>query len=166
MLFRSKVIDSSYVIMQKLPSVKEQEIKFLHHDPQNIVINGVSLGEDEFKAGSIGIGIVDAKGETTTIDPKYVSFKDGVVTINKDAVAWMDAGTYNIAFVFDDPNKTVSYEDVTLVIKGIATAEKPPKPEKPDDSTNGGEDSGDSTTTGGNGTDNNGSTEDGKTLAV
>lgn len=78
----------------------------------------------------------------------------------------MDAGTYNIAFVFDDPNKTVSYEDVTLVIKGIATAEKPPKPEKPDDSTNGGEDSGDSTTTGGNGTDNNGSTEDGKTLAV
>lgn len=47
--------------MQKLPSVKEQEIKFLHHDPQNIVINGVSLGEDEFKAGSIGIGIVDAK---------------------------------------------------------------------------------------------------------
>ena len=91
-----KVIDSSYVIMQKLPSVKEQEIKFLHHDPQNIVINGVSLGEDEFKAGSIGIGIVDAKGETTTIDPKYVSFKDGVVTINKDAVAWMDAGTYNI----------------------------------------------------------------------
>ncbi len=161
-----KVIDSSYVIMQKLPSVKEQVIKFLHHDPQNIVINGVSLGEDEFKAGSIGIGIVDAKGETTTIDPKYVSFKDGVVTINKDAVAWMDAGTYNIAFVFDDPNKTVSYKDVTLVIKGMATAEKPVKPDKPDDSSNGENNSGDSTTTGGNGTDNGGSAEDGKTLAV
>lgn len=158
-----KVIDSSYVIMQKLPSVKEQEIKFLHHDPQNIVINGVSLGEDEYKAGSIGIGIVDAKGETTTIDPKYVSFKDGVVTINKDAIAWMDAGTYNIAFVFDDPNKTVSYEDVTLVIKGIATA---PKPEKPSEPSDGGDNSGGSTATGGDGKDTSGNTGDEKTLAV
>ena len=149
-----KVIDSSYIIMQKLPSVKQQEIKFLHHDPQNIVISGVSLGEDEFKAGSIGIGIVDSKGETTTIDPKYVSFKDGVITINKDAVAWMDAGTYNIAFVFDDPNKTVSYEDVTLVIKGMATAQKP------DDSASGGNNSG------GNGTDGSGSTGDETTVAV
>ena len=78
----------------------------------------------------------------------------------------MDAGTYNIAFVFDDPNKTVSYEDVTLVIKGMATAEKPVKPDKPDDSSNGENNSGDSTTTGGNGTDNGGSAEDGKTLAV
>ena len=158
-----KVIDSSYVIMQKLPSVKEQEIKFLHHDPQNIVINGVSLGEDEYKAGSIGIGIVDAKGETTTIDPKYVSFKDGVVTINKDAIAWMDAGTYNIAFVFDDPNKTVSYEDVTLVIKGIATA---PKPEKPSEPSDGGDNSGGSTATDGDGKDTSGNTGDEKTLAV
>lgn len=158
-----KVIDSSYVIMQKLPSVKGQEIKFLHHDPQNIVINGVSLGEDEYKAGSIGIGIVDAKGETTTIDPKYVSFKDGVVTINKDAVAWMDAGTYNIAFVFDDPNKTVSYEDVTLVIKGIATA---PKPEKPSEPSDGGDNSGGSTATDGDGKDTSGNTGDEKTLAV
>lgn len=158
-----KVIDSSYVIMQKLPSVKEQEIKFLHHDPQNIVINGVSLGEDEYKAGSIGIGIVDAKGETTTIDPKYVSFKDGVVTINKDAIAWMDAGTYNIAFVFDDPNKTVSYEDVTLVIKGIATA---PKPEKPSEPSDGGDNSGGSTATDGDGKDTSGNTGDEKTLSV
>ena len=76
---------------------------------------------------------------------------------------WMQV---HIIFVFDDPNKTVSYEDVTLVIKGIATAEKPKEPEKPDDSANGGNNSGDSTATGGNGTDNSGSTGDGKTLAV
>ncbi len=114
-----EVRDELYVISQKLPSVKEQNILYLHHDPQNVVIEDVSLGEDEYQASSMGIAIVNEKAEPVTIDPSNVTYSDGKLIINKKVFEKFDAGTYNIAFVFDDPNKTVDYESVTLVIKGI-----------------------------------------------
>lgn len=123
-----EVRDDSYVISQKLPSVEEQKITYYHHDPQPVIIKGVSLGEDEYKAGSMGIAILDKNAEQTVIDPSYVTYEDGVVTIDKKAFAGFDAGSYNIAFVFDDPNKTVDYESVSLEIKGI-------KPETTDGTT-------------------------------
>ena len=114
-----EVRDELYVISQKLPSVKEQNILYLHHDPQNVVIEDVSLGEDEYQASSMGIAIVNEKAEPVTIDPSNVTYSDGKLIINKKVFEKFDAGTYNIAFVFDDPNKTVDYESVTLVIKGV-----------------------------------------------
>lgn len=120
-----EVRDEAYIIAQKSPQVVKQSILFLHHDAQDVVVRGVDLGEDEYGAYSMGIGIINEKGETYTIDPEYVKYSEGVVTIDKKAFAWLDAGTYNLAFVFDDPNKTVDYESVTLTVKGIATAEKP-----------------------------------------
>lgn len=114
-----EVRDEMYVLQQKMPSVKEQNVVYLHHDPQPVIITGVNLGEDEYQAYSMGIGVVNDKGETVTINAKYVKYEKGVVTIDKKAFANFDAGTYNIAFVFDDPNKTVSIEEVTLEIKGI-----------------------------------------------
>ncbi|MDE7051753.1 MAG: hypothetical protein K2O92_02400, partial [Lachnospiraceae bacterium] len=96
-----EVRDEYFVISQKLPSVKEQQILFLHHDPQNVVIDGVSLGEDEYQASSMGIGIINEKGETVTVDPKNVVYSDGKLTIDKKVFEKFDAGTYNIEFVFD-----------------------------------------------------------------
>lgn len=116
-----EVRDEMYVLQQKMPSVKKQDITYLHHDPQPVIITDVKLGEDEYQAYSIGIGIVNEKGETKTINSKYVKYEDNTITIDKRAFAGFDAGTYNIAFVFDDPNKTISVEDVTLEIKGIKT---------------------------------------------
>ena len=137
----------------------------MHHDPQNVVIDGVSLGEDEYQASSMGIGIINEKGETVTVDPKNVVYSDGKLTIDKKVFEQFDAGTYNIAFVFDDPNKTVDYENVTLVIKGV----KPDVPpatdtENPGETEGDGTTGGDGSTEGTEGTEKPGGTEgDGST---
>jgi len=114
-----EVRDETYVINQKMPSVKPQTAEYLHHDPQHLIIEGVDLGKDDYQAYSMGIGIVDANGNTTQINSKYVTYEKGIVTIDKKAFVDFDAGTYDVAFVFDDPNKTVSVGDVKLEIKGI-----------------------------------------------
>lgn len=114
-----EVRDEVYVIQQKLPSVEQQNIVYLHHDPQNVIIKGVNLGKDEYQAYGMGIGLINEKGETVTINSKYVKYEKGVVTIDKGVFAGFDSGTYKVAFVFDDPNKTISIDSVKLEIKGI-----------------------------------------------
>ena len=67
----------------------------------------------------MGIGIMDANGNTTKVDKSKLSYKDGTLTIDKSAFEGLDAGTYTIGFVFDDSNSTVDVSNVTLVVKGI-----------------------------------------------
>ncbi len=131
-----EVRDEMYVIAQKMPSVKEQVITYLHHDSQDVVIEGVSLGKDEYQASGMGVVITDSNNNPVlTVDPANVVYKDGKLTINKKVFQKLDAGTYSVAFAFDDPNKSVSYDDVTLIVKGI-------KPENPGTSDTEGGDSG------------------------
>ena len=115
----SEVIDSSYLISQYIPKVSKQTVTYLHGAPQDVVIKGVSLGSNGYQAASIGIGLIDSKGNTTKVDASKLSYKDGVLTIDKSAFAGLDAGTYTIGFVFDDANSTVDASSVTLVVKGI-----------------------------------------------
>ena len=115
----SEVIDSSYLISQYIPKVSKQTVTYLHGAPQDVVIKGVSLGSNGYQAASIGIGLIDSKGNTTKVDASKLSYKDGVLTIDKSAFASLDAGTYTIGFVFDDANSTVDASSVTLVVKGI-----------------------------------------------
>ena len=68
--------------------------------------------------------MVDAENQPTAIDPKYLTYKDKVLTIDREAFAAMDAGKYQVAFIFNDANQTMVYDKVSLEIKGIATAEK------------------------------------------
>ena len=115
----SEVIDSSYLISQYIPKVSKQTVTYLHGAPQDVVIKGVSLGSNGYQAASIGIGLIDSKGNTTKVDASKLSYKDGVLTIDKSAFASLDAVTYTIGFVFDDANSTVDASSVTLVVKGI-----------------------------------------------
>ncbi len=119
-----EVMDDTYYISQFQPSVKKQKFTFLHQDPQDIAVAGISLGKDNYKASSIAVALVDASGNTTNIDPKYLKYKDGKLTIDKSALAAVTAGTYNIAFVFDDSAKTVDYTSVELTVKGNTTVSK------------------------------------------
>ena len=96
----SEVIDSSYLISQYIPKVSKQTVTYLHGAPQDVVIKGVSLGSNGYQAASIGIGLIDSKGNTTKVDASKLSYKDGVLTIDKSAFASLDAGTYTIGFVF------------------------------------------------------------------
>ena len=152
-----EVRDEMFVIQQKMPSVKEQVITYLHHDPQDVIIDGVSLGEDEYQATSMGIVIVDSdKNPVLTVSPENLSYKDGKLTISKKVFQKLDAGTYGIAFAFDDPNKSVNYDDVTLVVKGV----------KPDTGTEGGEGSTEGAGGTTEGTEGTGGTEDTGTVTA
>ena len=117
-----KVLDDSYYLSQFQPSVSEQSLTFLHHDPQDLKITDVSLGKNNYMASSIAVCLVDASGNTTKIDAGKLKYKDGTLTIDKSALAAVPAGKYNVAFVFDDPSSTVDYTSVTLVVKGNASS--------------------------------------------
>ncbi len=129
----TQVIDTSYVIAQKSPSVEKQKLTYLHHDPQDVKVTGVSFGKEDYQAASVAVALVDSKDNPIKIDSSYLNYKNGTLTISKKAFESIDAGTYKVALVFDDANKTMNYEDVTLVIKGMT--QKPANDDTSDDTT-------------------------------
>ncbi len=145
-----KVIDQDYLISMYLPSVPKQSHEFIHHDPQDLKITGIDLGSHGYEASSFAVALINSvTQEATAIDKKYLSYKDGVLTIDKEALETVDAGKYDIAFVFDDANKTMVYDNVSLEIKGIAK----PKPDGGTDSEDGGDSSASGSGSSGTGTD-------------
>jgi len=144
-----QVLDDSYLISQYIPSVAEQHKEFSHQDPQDLVIEGVKLGSNGYQATSFAVVLVDGAGETQAIDPKYLSYKEGTLTIDREALLnKVEGGNYLVSFVFDDANKTVDCENVTLTVKGIIHKED-----------NGGSSGGDSSSGEGSTTGGTGSTE-------
>ena len=119
-----QVIDDAYLISQYLPSVATQNFVFVHQDPQDIKVKDIFLGKNGYEATGFTVVLVDAENQPTAVDPKYLIYKDKVLTIDREAFAAMDAGKYQIAFIFNDANQTMVYDKVSLEIKGIATAEK------------------------------------------
>ncbi len=113
-----EVIDDNYLISQYIPSVKQQEITYLHHDPQDVKITGISMGSNGYEATGLAVALMAEDGTTTKIDADKMSYKNGVLTIDKSAFASLPAGKYVVGIGFDDINKTVDYASVTLTIKG------------------------------------------------
>lgn len=116
-----KVIDQSYLIASYLPAVKKQSVEFNHQDPQDISISGVSLGSNGYEASSVAVVLVDSSNKTTAIDAKYLNYKDGTLTIDREALSKVNSGSYKIALVFNDANSTMDYDNVSLTVKGIIT---------------------------------------------
>ena len=96
----------------------EEEITYLHHDPQNAKITGISMGSNGYEATSLAVALMAEDGTTTKIDANKLSYKNGVLTIDKSVFASLPAGKYVVGIGFDDINKTVDYASVTLTIKG------------------------------------------------
>lgn len=113
-----EVIDDNYLISQYIPSVKQQEITYLHHDPQDVKITGISMGSNGYEATGLAVALMAEDGTTTKIDADKMSYKNGILTIDKSAFASLPAGKYVAGIGFDDINKTVDYASVTLTIKG------------------------------------------------
>lgn len=134
-----QVIDTNYLISQYKPHVKNQSFTFLHHDAQDIVVTGVDLGSHGYQATGLAAIIMNEDGSTINIPNTMLAYKDGKLTISKDAFRSLTAGEYSLAFIFDDPNETIDYDSVTIKIMGNPTV-------KPGDNTNtpsqGGEGSG------------------------
>lgn len=114
-----QVIDESYLVSLYLPSIDTQTVTYRHHDPQNVTVSGIDLGSEGYEATSFAVAIVSESGETSAIDVSKLSYSKGSLVIDKSAFADLDAGTYQLVFVFDDANTTVNYDSVTLEVKGI-----------------------------------------------
>lgn len=123
-----QVLDPTYVISQYLPSVDKQSVIYRHHDPQDIEINNINLGSEGYEASSFAVAIIPENGEATAIDASKLRYSKGTVVIDKSAFEGLDAGKYKLAFVFDDPNKTMVYDSVSLEVRG-----NKPEVKKPDD---------------------------------
>ena len=117
----TQVIDGYYLISTYLPNVAQQDLEFNHQDPQDLVIEGLSLGSHGYEAKSFAVALmqVDDTSNTTAIDPKYLKLEKGKLTIDREALHDINSGKYYVGFVFDNADKTVVYENVILEIKGI-----------------------------------------------
>lgn len=116
-----QVIDPYYLISTYLPSVEKQHLEFNHQDPQDLVVEGLSLGSHGYEAGSFAVALmqVDDNSNTYAIDPKYLSYEKGKLTIDREALETINSGNYYVGFVFDNADRTVVYDSVTLEVKGI-----------------------------------------------
>ena len=122
----AQVLDNAYVISKWLPQVQKQSVEYNHQDPQDIKVTGISLGSNGYEASSISVVMANSDNQGVQIDPSKLSYKDGVLTIDRSVYENFDAGTYKIALVFDDKNGTFDYQSVTLTIRGIKQAEGDP----------------------------------------
>ena len=94
-------------------------VSYTHLDVYKRQVEGISLGSHGYEATSFAVALVSSSGDTKAVDSKYLSYKDGKLTISKDAFSQKDAGIYTVAFVFDDANKTIISDKVTIEVKGI-----------------------------------------------
>lgn len=158
-----QVFDDAYVISQYVPKVPQQSFEYKHHDPKDVVVQGIDMGTNGYEATGFAVVLMDANNKSTAVDAKYLEYKDGKLTISRDAFSSLAAGEYKIAFVFDDPNTTVDYSSVSLKITGKPTASGGGNTGGSGDggSSEGdasGGSSGDTTVSGGNTSDSTGST--------
>ena len=117
-----EVFDDAYVISQYVPKVAEQSFEYKHYDPQDLVIQGIDMGTNGYEATGFAVVLMDSSNQSTAVDAQYLKYKDGTLTIDREAFSSLSAGDYKVAFVFDDPNTTVDYTSVTLKIMGKPTS--------------------------------------------
>lgn len=118
------VIGDNYIVNQKLPTVEAQSFEYDHQKPEDITVK-VSLGKDEYEASAVVV-LLDGQ----VVANKYLSYKDGKVTINKEAFAATDAGPHSLAFAFNDPLTTTITDKVVVKITGDKQMEELPKDEE------------------------------------
>lgn len=115
----SAVIGDRYYASLRVPQVKEASLTFDHNDPKDLTVD-ITLGEDGYEASKVAVGI---NGEAIDAE-KYLQYdhKTGKLTIKAEALRSLDAGTYKVEFLFDDPLLTSYTDKVTVKVTG----EKPP----------------------------------------
>lgn len=116
----TQVFDDSYIISTYLPSVQSGSWTFSHYDAKDQTVN-VDLGSNGYGATAFAVALIDEDGKTTTIDAKYLDYKKGKLTIDKKAFTGLQAGDYQVAFVFNNALETVVTDKVTLTVKGNPT---------------------------------------------
>ncbi|MCH5268020.1 MAG: hypothetical protein J1E62_06725 [Lachnospiraceae bacterium] len=146
-----EVIDEFYLVQQWLPGVKEQSVTYRHFDEQDVIVKGIELGSHGYEATSFAAVIIDSNGESHAISPEHLSYNKGTLTISKEAFKGFDAGSYQIAFVFNDAAQTVVTGKVALEVKGIRPPSEDDDDKKDQDGTGSGDGTGSADGTGSTG---------------
>lgn len=112
------VIDDTYAVSQLVPSVEEQSATYDHGNPTDLQVK-LSLGVDDYEASSVAVFM-----NGSVIDASYLAFdtEKGILTISKEAFAGLDAGKYQVGFMFDDILSTTVTDKVSLTVTGIKQA--------------------------------------------
>lgn len=108
------ITDSYYIAKQKAPTVEKTDATYNHQEPKDVKVK-VDMGTDTGMAGSVYVVL---NGEP--IKSEYLTYDEskGVLTIDEAAFKRLDAGKYDIGFVFDDVLKTVVSGQVTVKVEG------------------------------------------------
>lgn len=114
----SQVDDDLYAAQKYLPSVESLSTTFDFANPKDISLK-VDFGSKEFTASGVVLKIRDTK-----IDPKYLSYDDGKLTISKDAFSDVKAGKYDVTFTFANYLYTTVNDKVSIEVKGINNSKK------------------------------------------
>lgn len=108
------VYDDYFVLSLGTPTVEEKSVEYDHDDPTDISVK-VDLGSTSV-ATALAVII-----NNQSIDSKYLSMTDGVLTIDKEALAGLEEGEYDVIFSFNDALSTVVNKKLTITVKGEPT---------------------------------------------
>lgn len=134
------VVDDIYAITQYLPAVQQTALEYHHQGAKDQVVE-INLGSNGYQATALVVQILNPSGEATVVPNDKLSYKDGKLTISKDAFATLEPGKYTLVFAFNDPNSTIDGSSVTLTVKGKVEQVEPPEETTPSDGDTDGDDS-------------------------
>lgn len=106
----AQVLDTTYAVKDKLPSVAEQNKTYDISNPADVEIK-IDLGKDGYEASSVAVAL---NGEF--IDADLMKYEDGVLTISSKAFEKLDADTYYLGFYFNDPYSTTVTDKVQVKV--------------------------------------------------
>jgi len=118
------VMDSLYIAKQNAPTIESQTLSYDHGEPSDLKVK-IDLGKDSGAASSFAV-LINGK----LVDTSNLTFNSdtNTVTISKDALADLEAGSYKIMFLFNDQLETTITDKVIVNVTGT--------PEKKEDSEN------------------------------
>lgn len=127
------VESDSYVAQKKAPTIERQDLQFDFENEKDLEIY-INLGIDDGKADGFGV-ILNGQ----QVDTKNLSFdeKKNKLTISKEALHGLNAGKYNISFVFNDSLSTTIVDQVTVTVTGTNPYSQEDTENSEDSSTDG-----------------------------
>lgn len=107
-----EVVDANYVIKQGLPGIDTATKVTYDIAAPNDISFKVNLGSNLTQASTV---LVQVNGKV--IDQKYITVKDNVVTVSKDALTELPVGSYKAIVGFNDSLSTIVKDKLTIEVK-------------------------------------------------
>lgn len=126
----SKIKSVDYAYQENKPTVSKATWSYNGAKPSDVAV-AVNFGSGAAEASSVAVMV----GSDYVIKGSSLTFEDGKLTVDKDALSGLENGTYMVTFVFDDERSTNIADQVTLtVVNSTAGEEEPKEPEEPEES--------------------------------